>query len=289
MECSMHGFGLRAPHYAELLVRTPRADFVEAITENHLGRGGRARAVLERVRRDVPVALHGVSLSIGDTEPLPGEYLRELAALSSAIEPMVVSDHLCFARVGGSYGHDLWPLPFTEEALDHVVRRVQSVQEILGRRLLLENVSSYVTYRASTMAEWEFLSEVVRRSGAGVLLDVNNVYVSAMNHGFSVDSFLEAIPVDAVAQFHVAGHSRHDGYLLDDHGSAVPDAVWDVYVKARIRFGPQPTLLEWDENVPSLEELEAECDRGRTVERAIGACSIVARDPADVRAMDAGR
>src|SRR6478609_1056915 len=192
------GFGLRAPHYDEILSRRLRADLAEAIGENFLGRGGRAFSVLERVRTDMPIALHGVSLSIGGTDPLSDTYLTELGELSARIEAFSVSDHLCFGSFGGHYAHDLWPLPYTEEALAHVVERVQRVQDRLGRQLLLENVSSYVQYRASTLDEWEFLSEVVTRADAGILLDLNNVFVSAQNHGFLPAEYLAALPRERV-------------------------------------------------------------------------------------------
>lgn len=257
------GFGLRVPHYDQILTRGIACDFAEAISENFVGRGGRARDVLDRVRRDVPVALHGVSLSIGGTDPLNERYVGELAELAREIDAFSVSDHLCFGTFGGHYAHDLWPLPYTEEAIAHVVERVKRVQDRLGRRLLLENVSSYVEYRDSMLSEQQFLTEVVERADALILLDVNNVYVSATNHDFSAADYLSRLPVQRVAQIHVAGHSDGGGFLLDDHGSAVPDVVWDLYRRAIARFGPVPTLLEWDERVPELAELEAEAHRAR--------------------------
>ena len=265
-----HGFGLRVPHYPSFLDDGVRGvDFVEAVTENFLGRGGRPRAVLERVRRDVPVVLHGVSLSIGGVSPLNREYLRTLRALCDWIEPAVVSDHLCFGTWGGHYGHDLWPLPYTDEALAHVVARVAEVQHRLGRRLALENVSSYVAFADSQLSEWEFLSEVARRADCDVLLDINNVYVSARNHGFDPETYIEAIPIDRVAQFHLAGHSDQGTHLLDDHGSVVPPAVWALHRLAVARFGAIPTIVEWDENVPSIEALTAEVDKARASEALV--------------------
>ena len=215
-------------------------DFVEAVTENFLGRGGRPRAVLERVRRDVPVALHGVSLSIGGVSPLNRDYLHALRALCDEISPAVVSDHLCFGTWGRHYGHDLWPLPYTDEALAHVVARVATVQDVLGRRLALENVSSYVTFADSQLSEWEFLSQVARRADCDLLLDINNVYVSAYNHGFTAERYIDAIPIDRVAQFHLAGHRDEGAYLLDDHGSVVPPPVWALHRRAVSRFGADP-------------------------------------------------
>jgi uncharacterized protein (UPF0276 family) len=245
------------------LKRGVRADFAEATSENFLGRGGRAFSVLERVRADVPVALHGVSLSVGGMDPLREEYLTQLGALATHISALSVSDHLCFGTFGGHYAHDLWPLPYTEEALAHVVTRVQRVQDKLGRQLLLENVSSYVAYRASTLSEWEFLAEVAQRADAGILLDLNNVYVSAENHGFSAQAYLHGMPRERVQQIHLAGHTNHGSYLLDDHGSQVSEAVWQLYEQAVALFGPVPTIIEWDERVPQLAELEAEAERAR--------------------------
>ena len=264
-----HGFGLRVPHYAEILARGVRAELAEALTENFLGRGGRARAVLERLRRDIPITLHGVSLSIGSTDPLSERYLSSLVELCERCEPALVSDHLCFGTVGGRRAYDLWPLPYTEEALAHVVQRVAVVQERLGRQICLENVSSYVEYRASALREWEFLSAVAEQADCLILLDVNNVFVSAHNHGFSADDYLAALPRSRVAQLHLAGHRDCGAYLLDDHGSPVSEAVWELYRQVLRRFGPLPTILEWDENVPSLTELEAECDRARAVEQEL--------------------
>jgi uncharacterized protein (UPF0276 family) len=259
------GFGLRVSHYEEILKRGIRADFAEITSENFLGRGGRALAVLERVRAELPVALHGVSLSIGGIEPLNRGYLTELAGLATRIDALSVSDHLCFASFGGHYAHDLWPLPYTEEALVHVVARVAEVQDRLGRQLLLENVSSYVEYQASALTEWEFLAEVAARAGAGILLDVNNVFVSAQNLGFSPEQYLVGIPVERVEQLHLAGHSDGGGFLLDDHGSPVTADVWRLYEQALARFGNVPTIIEWDERVPALSELEAEAERARSV------------------------
>jgi len=262
------GFGLRVPHYDEILNHGLRADFAEAISENFLSRGGRAFSVLERVRADMPVALHGVSLSIGGMDPLSESYLAELAALATRIAACSVSDHLCFGTFGGHYAHDLWPLPYTEEALSHVVERVQRVQDRLGRRLLLENVSSYVEYRASTLTEWEFVSEVVTRADAGLLLDLNNVFVSAKNHEFSPLTYLRALPKERVQQIHLAGHSDAGSYLLDDHGSPVSAEVWRLYEESLELFGVVPTIVEWDERLPELSVLEAEADRARTLSKA---------------------
>lgn len=252
------GFGLRVPHYRELSERATRASFVEAIAENFVGRGGRPRQVLERVRRDARVALHSVSLSIGGVDALNLPHIAALARLGESVDAAWISDHLCFSSVGGHYAHDLWPLPYTEEALAHVSERASRVRERLGRPFLLENVSSYVEYEASSLREWEFLTEVAQRADVGILLDVNNVIVSAKNHGFSAEAFIDALPVDRVTQIHLAGHTDYGSHAIDDHGSAVPAEVWALYRRAVSRFGPVPSIVEWDENIPTLEALEAE-------------------------------
>jgi uncharacterized protein (UPF0276 family) len=263
------GIGLRVRHYRELLEGARELGWAEAITENFLGRGGRPRAVLERVRRDTPVILHGVSLSIGGTEPLHRGYLEALRELADRIEPALLSDHLCFGTFGGHYAHDLWPLPYTEEALEHVARRVAIAQEALGRRILLENVSSYVEYRTSVMPEWEFLSAVAERADCLILLDVNNVWVSARNHGFSPDDYLAGLPRARVAQFHLAGHADCGAFLLDNHGSQVPECVWGLYRKAVRRFGPLPAIVEWDDAVPELDRLLREAETAERIQREV--------------------
>ena len=261
-----HGVGLRTKHFGAYLAAPPPFEWLEATSENFMAPGGRPIAVLEKVRRDVPVALHGVSLSIGSVDPLSERYLGELAALVRRIEPAWVSDHLCWGTHGGRYVHDLLPLPFTEEALEHVAPRIARVQDRLQRQILLENVSSYVAYRDSTMTEWDFLSELARRADCGILLDVNNIYVSARNHGFDPHVYLAAIPVDRVGQFHLAGHSDKGRYLLDSHDQPVPDAVWALYRAAVRRFGAISTLVEWDDHIPPLDRLVAESRRARAIE-----------------------
>ena len=242
---------------------------MEAVSENYLAPGGRPAAALEKVRRDVAVALHGVSLSIGSTDPLDRPYLATLRSLVDRIQPAIVSDHLCWGRHGGRYVHDLWPLPLTEEALIHVVERVVCVQEVLGRQILLENVSSYVAFRESTVSEWEFLGEVARRADCGILLDVNNIYVSARNHGFSAADYIAGVPADRVGQFHLAGHSDKGAYLFDSHDARVPEAVWDLYRMAVARFGPVPSLVEWDDHIPELEVLVGESRRAGSIEAEV--------------------
>src|SRR5690242_16435102 len=261
-----HGIGLRPRHYGRFLEERPAVDWVEAISENHLSLGGRPNAVLEKVRRDMPVALHGVSLAVGSVDPLDPVLLGGLAGLVKRIEPAYVSDHLCWGRHKGRYAHDLLPLPFTEEALRLVIDRVRQVQDALGRQILLENVSSYVRFKESSMQEWEFLARVAEGADCGILLDVNNVYVSAKNHDFDPLAYVEGIPAARVGQFHLAGHSDKGSYLLDSHDAPVPDAVWDLYRAAVRRFGRVPALVEWDERIPPLEDLIAESARARRIE-----------------------
>ncbi len=266
-----HGIGLRPKHYGRMLEEKPPVDWVEAISENFMAPGGRPVAVLEKVRRDVPVVLHGVSLSIGSVDPLSSRYLANLKALVERVDPAWVSDHLCWGSHGGRYVHDLLPLPYTDEALEHVVARVGIVQDVLHRQILLENVSSYVAFRDSTMTEWEFVSEVARRADCGILLDVNNIYVSARNHGFDPLDYLDGVPGDRVGQIHLAGHSDKGKYLLDTHDHPVPDPVWNLYREAIRRFGRVSTLVEWDDNVPELEELVAQSQRAAATEAEVTA------------------
>jgi uncharacterized protein (UPF0276 family) len=261
-----HGIGLRTKHYPEILERGLRADFVEAITENFVDRGGRPRAVLERVRRDMPVALHGVSLSLGGLDALDERHLRGITALVHAIEPCWVTDHLCFGTFGGHYGHDLWPLPYTDEAVRNTASRIREVQDRLGQRIAVENVSSYVEYAASAMTEWDFVVAVLEEADCDLLLDVNNVYVSAKNHGLDARTYLDAIPAARIRQLHLAGHLDRGTHLLDNHGSAVPDAVWSLYRHLVARVGPVPAIVEWDDDVPSLERVLAESARARDEE-----------------------
>lgn len=248
------GVGLRTPHYEAWLARPTRSPgVVEAITENVLGRGGRPRALLESVRRDNDLILHGVSLSVGGVDPLDEEYLSSLRNLISETSPRVVSDHCCFGRVEGISGHDLWPLPLTQESLAHVVERVIRVQERLGRRIALENVSSYLGGTGDTIHEAEFLREVALRADCLLLVDVNNIVVSAHNHGFSSHDYLRRIPRDRVAYMHVAGHSIKDGYRFDDHSSLPDVEVTSLLHEAWNLYGDVPCIFEWDEGFPDLE------------------------------------
>ena len=257
------GLGLRVDHYEAILADNPPVDWFEALTENYLVPGGKPLDYLMRIRERYPMVMHGVSLSIGSTQPLDRNYLSQVKALAARVEPQWVSDHLCWTGIAGRNMHDLLPLPYTEEALANVVERVRTVQDILGRRILLENVSSYVTYRDSQVTEWEFLSEIARRADCLILLDVNNIYVSSVNHEFDPLDYLNAIPVDRVQQIHLAGHENHGDYLIDTHDHPVPDPVWELYSAAVRRFGSVSTMIERDANIPPLEELCSELDAAR--------------------------
>ncbi len=253
-----HGVGLRTVHFEHLLEQPPTGvDWFEIISENFLMDGGRPLAVLEKVRRQVPVVMHGVSLSLGGSDPLNLAHVDALKRLAARIEPAFVSDHLCWGADGGINYHDLLPLPYTQEALANLVARIGIVQERLGRRILIENLSSYVTFRDSEMTEWEFLSEVANRADCGILLDLNNIFVSACNHGFDPLDYLDAVPADRVKQFHLAGHSVLPGVRLDTHDHPVCDEVWALHAAAVRRFGTIPTLVEWDDKIPPFPELAA--------------------------------
>jgi uncharacterized protein (UPF0276 family) len=271
------GLGVRPTHYDDLLgERRGSVSWLEALTENYLVPGGKPLHYLERLRAEYPIVLHGVSLSIGGTDPLNEEYLREVKALAARVEPMWVSDHLCWTGVDGVNLHDLMPMPFTEEALRHVVSRVAAVQERLGRRLVLENVSSYVSFARADMTEWDFLREVAERADCHLLLDVNNVYVSSVNHGFDPLAYLRGIPVERVQQFHLAGHRNLGAYLIDTHDAPVCEAVWDLFQSAVERFGPVSTLIERDDNIPELDVLLAELDHARAIAAATRAAKSAA-------------
>lgn len=259
------GLGLRAQHYRDILDGSPAVDWFEVISENYMVPGGQPLRMLDAVAERYPVVMHGVSLSIASTSPFDQDYLNSLKALARRVKPRWVSDHLCWTGVHGTNLHDLLPVPYTEEALAHVVSRISQVQDFLGRRLVIENVSSYVEYECSEMSEWEFVAEVARRSDCWLLLDVNNVFVSGVNHDFSTEQFLDAIPADRVVQFHLAGHSEGETCLIDTHDQPVSEDVWGLYAKAIERFGPVSTMIERDDNIPPLADLVAELDRARSV------------------------
>jgi len=263
------GIGLRPAHYARILAASDPAqlgvDFFEAISENYMVDGGRPLRVLDQVRARFPVVLHGVSLNVGSADSLDAGYLGELASLARRFEPAWLSDHLCWTGVAGRNLHDLLPLPYTEAALAHVVERVRRVQDRLGRRIALENVSSYFAYRADALPECEFLARIAEEADCGILLDVNNVFVSAHNHGFDAEAYLAAIPRERVFQMHLAGHSRQDALLIDTHDHAVCPEVWSLFESAVRRFGAVSTSIEWDDRIPELEVLVAEAQRARGI------------------------
>jgi uncharacterized protein (UPF0276 family) len=262
------GLGLRVDHYDAILRDLPAVDWFEALTENYLVPGGKPLHNLARIREHYPMVMHGVSLSIGSAAPLDRSYLKEVKALAQRIEPAWISDHLCWTGVAGKNLHDLLPLPYTDEALKHVVARVRSVQDILGRRILLENVSSYVSFRDSRMTEWDFLRTVAEEADCLILLDVNNIYVSSVNHEYDPHDYLAAIPVARVQQMHLAGHQNHGDYLIDTHDYPVPDPVWALYADAVRRFGAVSTMIERDANIPPLGELQAELAAARGIAAA---------------------
>jgi len=269
------GIGLRSVHYDYVMKHRPAVPWFEVISENFMGLrnaterpsliGGRPLEILKLIRKDYPVMLHGVSLNIGSMDPLRQDYLKRLKNLADQIEPVFVSDHLCWTGVGGENLHDLLPLPYTEEALAHVVERIQRVQDFLKKPFLLENVSSYLSYKQSEMEEWEFLTEVAHRSGCGLLLDINNVYVSAHNHNFNPITYLKGIPAEKVFQMHLAGYSQEDHLLIDTHDHPVSGPVWDLYAAAVRRFTHVPTLIEWDEKIPPFSVLMSEAERAQKV------------------------
>ncbi len=260
-----YGLGLRVDHYEEILDNHPRIDWFEAMSENYMIPGGRPLHYLRRIRERYPVVMHGVSLSIGSSDPLNRDYLKKLKELAATVSPAWISDHLCWTGVEKTNLHDLMPLPYTEEALTHVADRVSEVQDFLGRRILLENVSSYVTFHDSSLTEWEFLSEIARRADCLILLDVNNVYVSSHNHHFDPLDYLRGVPANRVQQFHLAGHQRQGELIIDTHDAPIIDPVWKLYEQAIERFGFVTTMIERDDQIPPLSELIAELDIARGI------------------------
>ncbi len=273
------GLGLRVDHYEAILADRPRVDWLEVLTENYLVPGGKPLNYLMRFRERFPLVMHGVSLSIGSTAPLDHAYLRQVKALAARVEPEWISDHLCWTGVAGRNTHDLLPLPYTEEALAHVVARVRTVQEVLERRILLENVSSYVSFRDAPLTEWQFLAEIAARADCLILLDVNNIYVSAVNHEFDPLEYLAGVPPERVQQIHLAGHENHGDYLVDTHDHPVPDPVWELYASAIRRCGAVSTMIERDDRIPPLAELCAELDQARALAARALADAVPAAAP----------
>lgn len=259
------GLGLRTDHYHHVLENKPDIDWFEVISENYMVAGGKPRYYLDAIREHYPIAMHGVSMTIGSTDPLNMDYLRKLKTLTQDVQPQWISDHLCFTTVGGINSHDLLPMPYTEEALKHVVSRIRQVQDFLGRQMLLENVSSYLSYQNDEMNEWEFYSAVCEEADCQMLLDINNIYVSARNHQFNALDYLHSINPSRVQQFHLAGHSDFGDYVIDTHDHDVPDPVWQLYRQALKRFGPVSTMIERDDHIPEFDQLNAELNMARTI------------------------
>lgn len=259
------GLGLRTPHYKDFLSGRKNVDWLEIISENYMVPGGKPMQMLDDIRADYPMAMHGVSMSIGSIAGPHEGYLRDLKALADRVEPLWISDHLCWTGVHGRESHDLLPLPYTEEALDVVVRNVLRVQDVLGRRILLENVSSYVEFSSSRISEWEFVREVCERADCLLLVDINNIYVSSRNHGFDSVAYLNRLPAHRVQQLHLAGHHDQGDVIVDTHDHPVAASVWDLYRHACLRFGAVATMIERDDHIPPLSELIAELDVARRI------------------------
>ncbi|MGE3680201.1 MAG: DUF692 domain-containing protein [Bdellovibrionales bacterium] len=263
------GLGLRAPHYSHIAQSQPPLGWFEAISENYMGLSesgcGRPRKILESFRTDYEIVLHGVSLSIGSTDELNFSYLTKLKELAQAIQPMWISEHLCWTGVNGENVHDLLPLPFTKEAINHLASRISKVQDFLGRRILFENVSSYINFKHSEMTEWDFLGEISKQADCGILLDINNVYVNSVNHKFDPVAYLKALPSDRIGQIHLAGHSRQGEILVDTHDAPVCNEVWDLFRVAVKLFGPISTMIEWDDKIPDFLRLKAEADKAEQI------------------------
>lgn len=263
-----YGLGLRKEHYEDVLASRPKVDWFEIISENYMVDGGKPLDYLTRIREHYPMVMHGVSMSMGSTAPLDFDYLKQLKTLINRVEPAWFSDHLCWTGVDGVNLHDLMPMPYTEEAIQHVADRISQVQDYIGQQMLVENVSSYVSYNDSQMSEWEFLREVAERADCLILLDINNIYVSAYNHNFDPYEYLTAIPSERVYQFHLAGHTHEKNLIIDTHDHPIADPVFELYDKAVQHFGRVSTMIERDDNIPPLPELLAELDQVRNIAEA---------------------
>ena len=263
------GLGLRTEHYQAILDTKPKVDWFEILSENYMIPGGKPLFFLDKIRENYPVVMHGVSLSIGSTDPIDTQYLQALKKLASRVEPKWISDHLCWTGVHGQNMHDLLPLPYTQETVKHVVERIKIVQDFLGRQMLIENVSSYASYVDSAMTEWEFISEIAETADCLLLLDVNNIYVSSVNHQFDAKAFIDGVPKNRVQQMHLAGHQNNGDYIIDTHDTPVIDEVWNLYRHAVARFGAVSTMIERDDNIPELPELLAELDIARDIAQQV--------------------
>jgi len=275
------GIGLRSSHVNEILHERPQVPWFEVLTDNYFGPGGPALKQLDAVRRCYPITMHSVGMSLGSVDPLDEKYLQKIKSLKERFEPAWISEHLCWTSVHGIQAHDLLPLPYTEETVAHVAERIIRVQDFFGERLLIENVSSYLSYNHSEMTEWEFVSEVAERADCYLLLDINNVYVSSVNHGFDADSYLSAMPRERICEIHLGGHEERQGFLLDSHSKSVTDSVWKLYENALTQFGPVPTLIEWDNELPSFQALHDEAKRAEellssiTQEQSPPSCALL--------------
>ncbi len=265
------GLGLRTEHYQEILNNKPAIDWLELLSENYMVAGGKPLHFLDKICENYPVVMHGVSLSIGSTSTIDKDYLRDLRHLADRVQPAWISDHLCWTGVHGQNMHDLLPLPYTEETAKHVAERIGIVQDYLGRKILLENVSSYASYVDSTMTEWEFISLICEQADCLLLLDVNNIYVSSYNHQFDAKAFIDGVPQNRVQQIHLAGHHNHGDYIIDTHDTPVIDPVWDLYEYAISRLGQVSTMIERDANIPPLAELVQELDIARKIAEKVQA------------------
>jgi len=263
------GLGLRTEHYEAILSQKPSIDWFEILTENYLVPGGKPHYFLEKIREHYAMVMHGVSMSIGSMDPLDKIYLQQVKSLAKKIKPHWISDHLCWTGIQGKNLHDLLPLPYTEEAIHHVVNRIQQVQDFLGQRILIENVSSYLTYQQSEITEWEFLKEISERADCFILLDVNNIYVSAINHEFNPLDYIYAMPKHRVYQIHLAGHSNMGNYIIDTHDHDITDPVWKLYADVLRHFGNVSTMIERDDNIPPLENLLNELNHARKLANSI--------------------
>jgi uncharacterized protein (UPF0276 family) len=283
------GLGLRTPHYADFLAAKQPLDWLEIITDNFLVQGGKPLVMLDRIRRDYPIAMHGVAMSIGAPGGVDLDYLQQVKTLAQRIEPLWVSDHLCWVGPGPEQLHDLYPLPYTDEAARHVVAQIRRAQDVLGRRLVLENVSSYIDYKQSTASEWQFLTHIANEADCLLLVDVNNIYVSSVNHGFDPLDYLRALPAHRVQQIHLAGHSDNGNHVVDTHDHPVAPAVWDVYAHACRLFGSVATMIERDAHIPPLAELLAEMDvaRGIALSNPAEECQSEANAPGSLQPIQA--
>ncbi|MHB1948228.1 MAG: MNIO family bufferin maturase [Gammaproteobacteria bacterium] len=260
-----YGLGLRTEHYETILNTQPAIDWFEVITENYLVPGGKPHYYLEKIRENYPIVMHGVSMSIGSSDPLDWKYLNEVKCLANKIEPKWISDHLCWTGIQGKNTHDLLPLPYSEETIQHVVDRITQIQDFFQQRILIENVSSYVSYKQSTLSEWDFLKEISNRADCLILLDINNIYVSSVNHEFQPETYLATLPKNRIQQIHLAGHSNMGDYIIDTHDHDIIDPVWNLYASALEKYGLVSTMIERDDNIPSLSTLITELNQAKKI------------------------